>query len=73
MKITSKRGKTLTIDQITTGEVFRYCCSYYMKCVFVIDNSTRRYYAVDLFTGTIVKDIPDDTLVEVFDDAEVII
>ena len=73
MKITCKRGKTLTIDQITTGELFRYCNSYYMKCLYITENDTRLYCAVDLFTGTIVNDIPGSTLVEVFDESEVLI
>lgn len=73
MKITCKRGKTLTVDQITTGELFRYNSSYYMRCLFITESRTRLYWSVDLFTGEIKKNIPDDTLVEVFDESEVLI
>ena len=73
MKITYKRGKTLTFDQITTGELFRYNSSYYLKCLFVSEQNIRFYWAVDLFTGTVLKDILGDVLVEVFDESEVLI
>lgn len=73
MKIAYRRGRLLTIDQIKTGELFRYCNNYYMKCLFVTEDCDRYYWAVNLCDGTIVSTIPDNTLVEVFDDAEVFI
>lgn len=73
MKITCKRGRTVTVNQVTTGEVFRYMNTYYMKSCYVNSYSERLYLSADLFTGTIVNDIPKDALVEVFDDVEVFI
>lgn len=73
MKITHRRGRVLTFDQIKTGELFRYCNEYYMKCLFVTEGGDRYYWAVNLCSGTIVSTIPENTLVEVFDDAEVFI
>lgn len=73
MKVIFERGRTIPLDQITAGKVFRYSNSYYMRCLFITESRTRLYWAVDLFTGGIEKDIPDDTLVEVFDESEVLI
>ena len=73
MNVIIKRGPTVRLDQIIAGKVFRFSNSYYMRCIYITENRERVYCAVDLYTGGIAKDIPGDTLVEIFEDAEVLL